>query len=313
MRRKICIIAVLVLVLAMLYGCASRKEEGYPGEENYIPSEDSAGQKDGEATAAPSESGAPGTNILVPGVDTDRKLVYTVDFYLETDAFSADYQKLMADVRAAKGYVSRENTYGTEPAEYGDAGRTSSLGIRIPVERLEAFLAQVEGSGNVVKKNMNVADNTDSYYDLENRIDMLETQYEKLDGYLQSATAMEDIITLESRMSEILYQLDGLKGTLRGLEDDVSYATVNITLQELVKSGSVVVKKESLGERIKEGFDSSIKAIGVFLEEALVFLVAAAPVLVLLAVVGLVVVILIKTVQRSGERRLKKQGEKEDR
>ena len=51
-------------------------------------------------------------------------------------------------------------------------------------------------------------DVSEQYYDTESRISFLELRYAKLEEHLKQAEKMEDIITLEKEMAQILTDLD---------------------------------------------------------------------------------------------------------
>jgi len=181
----------------------------------------------------------------------------------------------------------------------------------VPIENLEQFLAMIEDGSNVISRQMDVYDTTEYYFDTESRIELLETRYDKLNGYLQEATSMEDIITLEQEMSDILYQLDELKGTKRGLDDKVAYSTVEIELYEVVNASDVEYKSENLGTRIKNALTVTFRGVLSFLEGLLVVLIAALPVLAVLGGIAIVVVVIVKqSIRISRKRKARKQNTK---
>ncbi len=311
-KRLGVLILVLLIALSVIAGCASRweavdenismSEPEYQGQVNKDAGYDTV-QEDAERG-----EGEPTTRILVSGEDTDRKLIYTVSMSIETYTYEADYADLLADVDSIGGYIYSEYTYGTKPEEYGDAGRETILTVKIPIEQLEDFLIALEENDKVVSKNMDVQDTTDYYYDTETRINLLETQYRKLQGYLEEAETIEDMLYIESEMSDILYELDTLNGEIRNLDNRISYSSVTIYLSELVSYTKVSATSGDLGERIVEAFNASIKGLGVFFEGFVVVLIGAFPVLCVMGVIAFVVVLIVKSASKA--KRKKAQAEK---
>ena len=215
-------------------------------------------------------------------VENDRKLIYTSNYTIETKTFDNDYNAIIAAIDTVNGFLSSENTYGTKPEVYGDSGRTARLTLRIPVDHYDAFLSAVEGVGNITAKSRSTEDVTTSYYDNEARIELYETHYEKLMNYLNNATDMEDIVTIEAEMTEVLYTIDSLKGNKRYMDDRISYCTVNISLYEVVEYTEISVSKESFGDRVKSSFTAVIKWLGRFFENFAIVFIAALPVLAVL-------------------------------
>lgn len=301
--------AVLMLVCGMV-SCGASKENS-TADYDYLTEEEKYEEIVTEDAMSEEEAGgsATDTNILVSGVDTDRKLIYSVFLEISSQQYDADRAMIMQSLNQYGGYISSEYTYGTKPENSGDDGRNSSLCLRVPIENLEQFLAMIEDGSNVISRQMDVYDTTEYYFDTESRIELLETRYDKLNGYLQEATSMEDIITLEQEMSDILYQLDELKGTKRGLDDKVAYSTVEIELYEVVNASDVEYKSENLGTRIKNALTVTFRGVLSFLEGLLVVLIAALPVLAVLGGIAIVVVVIVKqSIRISRKRKARKQN-----
>ncbi len=309
MKKALSIVLVVVFLLFALVGCAAApatQDEGsyqsMPEEAPAAPASSAAGREDASVKdPSKASSGLGDMEILSPLENTSQKLVYNANYTLDTYAFTDDYNKIVAAVKEAKGYISNEKMSGNQPEEYGDAGRTVTMQIRIPVDQYEAFADKLNGIGEIVDKQLSTEDITKNYYDTEARIEMLQERYNKLDEYLKKATKMEDIISLETEMSQILYDLDTLKGDKRYMDNLVQYSTFNITMTEKVKAEDVTVSKEGVGERASNAFNGSLKAVGVFFEEFAVIFVGAVPILVVLgasAGVVLLVVYVVKTIRK---------------
>lgn len=306
-KKRVWLLAVaLIVVLSAVAGCASKSEEAaYPsyGDSAGTPEE---AANDGKSAVEDQEKDTAGgtTNILIYGEDTDRRLIYTVTMQIETYTFETDYAKIVSDVSGLGGYVSNEYTYGTKPEKYGDSGRQSTLTVKIPIAKLEGFLSSLDQFEQVVSKNMQVQDTTDSYYDTETRISLLEEQYTKLEGYLKAAVTVEDMLSIQDKMSDILYQLDTLKGQIRNLDNLILYSTVTINLNERVRAENVATSSESLGKRIKEAFTSSIKGLGVFFEGFVIVFAGALPVLAILGAIAAIVVVIVKITLKYKKKKL---------
>lgn len=299
MKRIFAFAAALVLAFCLFAGCGRKSEVSNDPYDMFETAESESPSYSGGA--APEEAG--GNHILVNGVDTDRKLVYWVELDIRTEHYNEDYAMIMNRLDAYGGYIYSEYIYGIEPETNLDRGRSASLMLKVPVEHLAEFLDAIEGSSNVVSKQMDVDDTTDRYFDTESRIELLETRYAKLEEYLNAAESMEDIIILESEMSDLLYQLDDLKGERRGMDNRVAYSTVSIELDEIVKATSVSYESEGLGERMKNGIVATFRGVLSFLEGLLVFLVAALPVLALLGIFALIILLIVKASIKGAKKR----------
>lgn len=301
MPRGLLLTAVLVLTAAMLLGCAAQKSAQYSYGGDSSPSAPAENAGDSAEMGSQEIAGIAGMGAA----SDSQKLIYIGEMEIESEQFEADYAALKEQVSAMGGYLAGETLSGTAPVAYGDAGRYGELVARIPTEHFQAFLDDTDGRMDIVRRHVDVQDITEYYYDNETRITLLETRYAKLEEHLRSAERMEDIIALEQEMSEILSELDELKGTRRHLDHQVAYSTLTIEIREVVRSSGVATSKEGVGSRMGEAFNGTLRAIGVFFENAAVFLVGASPLLLMLAVIAVVVLVCV----RAGKKRRAKRAE----
>ena len=284
MKKTFCLITVLLIIAMCFVGCAAKSDYAAEGEWYDAPA-------DAPAEPAPDDYREESTTSSIGGLDeasyveNDRKLIYTSEYTIETKSFEADYNAIIAALEASGGFLSGENTYGMKPEEYGDSGRHAELTLRIPVESYKTFLNELEGVGSITRRYRTTDDVTTSYYDNEARIELYEAHYEKLMGYLENASDINDIIAIESEMTDVLYTLDSLKGEKRHMDDRIEYCTVYIYLNEVVEYTEVVTSKESFASRVGSSFMSVIKWLGRFFEGFAVVFIAALPILAILAAI----------------------------
>lgn len=315
--KKILLVFLTLILLLGAFGCSApaksnsddTSEGGYAAEAPE-PAQDEAPA----ASSAPEAGGASGLGDLdtILAKDSGRKLVYTAQVTISTEKFEDSYNLLLKQVSDAGGYVSSESTQGTVPEVYGDRGRSSKLMVKIPVDKYEGFLSGLSQIGKLESKDQSTEDITSQYYDTDARIEMLENRYKRLNEHLKNATKMADIIALEEEISELLLELDNLKGQKRGMDNLVAYSTVTIDLYEVVKADNVGTSDKAVGTRAGESFGNTWKGIGVFFQDFVVALAGAAPVLIILAAIaGIVLAIVIPINRRNKKKRQREKGEQE--
>lgn len=321
MKRIIAVILTLLLTVCIFTGCAAKESMDYVTEE-FAPMAESAPMEEPMPEAEmefKNESAAEGGFDMLDNTEAhtgERKIIYTADYSISSEQFDADYNKILAAMETAGGYLSSENTNGTRPEEYGDPGRSANFTLRIPIENYASFLDALSGIGTVQSKSQFTEDVTTAYYDNEARIELYEAHYKKLMEYLDKAASIEDAMSIESQITETLYTIDSLKGTRSYYDSMTQYTTVNIYLWEVVYSSDVPVSKQTLGERISNSFSDVISALGVFFEGVLVVIVAGAPIWIILVIIALAIILPIrahrKKKQRKAEAALKAQEEKKE-
>lgn len=135
-----------------------------------------------------------------------------------------------------------------------------------------------------------VADVTESYTDTEARLKTLRLQEERLLEILSKATQLTDVLELESRLSDVRYQIESYEATLRNFDSRISYSTLHITLQEVVEYSIINSPPQTLGQRLSDGFKDSMRMVKNSAESVLVWLVTFLPLVLLWAAVMAVVV-----------------------
>lgn len=220
---------------------------------------------------------------------TQRKLIKNVNLQVETESFDDLLATVEEKTQKAGGYIEQSYTYNGSNY-YGGGRRNASLTIRIPAEKLNEFLSSVAEVSNVISRNESVADVTLQYVDMESHKKALQAEQDRLLELLEKAETIEDIISLESRLSEVRYQIESMESQLRTMDNQVSYSTVELYIEEVEKL--TPVKEQTAGQKISAGFSRSLHNIGNGLANFGIGLIISLPYLVLLAVIILLVVLL---------------------
>ncbi|ODU54492.1 MAG: hypothetical protein ABT01_08375, partial [Clostridium sp. SCN 57-10] len=202
-----------------------------------------------------------------------RKLIRNASYELET----LDYEKSLADLEAlvtsSGGYVESSSTtgLGANQREYYDP-RVASYRVRIPAEGLDAFGGKLGQIGSVTQSSSSVEEITDYYYDTEAHIRNLKVQETRLLELIQKAETLDNLVYLESTLSNVRYQIESLEGTLRRLDSQVSMSTVTITLREVYEYSPLRPVPQTLGERIRDEFARNMASLQRGAENFIVFL-----------------------------------------
>lgn len=240
----------------------------------------------------------------------DRKLIRTVSLDLETKEFDQMLGLVEGKVSELGGYIENMQTYNGSRYSNREPERNSNLTIRVPKDRLDEFLNAVSEAGNVVNRSENVEDVTLAYVDMESRRNSLQTEQERLLALLENAQSLEDIITLEERLSNVRYQLETMESQLRTYDNKVDFATVHMDIQE-VKELTPVVEK-TVGQRLADGFMKNLKNVGNGFVDFFVWLVVCSPYLITWALIIVAIVMIVKLcIRRSRKKEAAKQKESE--
>lgn len=188
---------------------------------------------------------------------------------------STEYDR---DVQWLSDLVSEYDAYYEEKSETAAnalGGRVSNLTIRVPVERLDDFLMEMDQLGTTVMRSEKAEEITGRYMDTQSRLDALYQQKSKLSGMMDNALNLQEVIAVDAQLTEVIAEIERLEGDMRRWRSQQSYATVKVALSEVFEQP--LTSEASLGERMKAGFDESVVWLGEFGQDALVVLAAVLP------------------------------------
>ena len=174
--------------------------------------------------------------------------------------------------------------------------------VRIPSDKLDGFVENVKESANVTYISESTEDITLRYVDTESRKIALETERDRLLELLERAETVEDIITIEGRLSEVRYQLESYASQLRTFDNQVDYSTVHINIHEVDRETNVEPK--TFWEEVTEEFDDSLYDMGRGIKNFAIWFLGSSPYLILWAVVIVAAVFVLRAVGK--KKRIKK-------
>ena len=239
-----------------------------------------------------------------------QKLIYRSSVELETLEFTESVKTIKELINKYNGFVeSDRKSDSANDWYYSDYTKSSgtlneTIVIRIPTDKYSEFLSSVEGVGKVISKEENVENITKQYNDTETNIESLKIQESRLLEMMEQAKTIEDMVYVETRLSEVQRQLKSYQSSLSEMDTDIQFSTITVTIREVVKYSPTVVE-ETFGERIKEAFDSSIESFVDFVQGLVIAIVYMWPFLILLGIIAIVIVIIVKSVSKRRAKKIK--------
>lgn len=223
----------------------------------------------------------------------DQKLIYTANLSLETTSFD-EAVKALTDLTNDCGGYFENSTVGDRGSGYSWANYT----IRVPAKQFQSFLDQAGEVAHLTWCNTNQENITEVYYDTQGRLETQKIKLERLQELLRQAKAMEDIISLESAISETEWQIDNLSGTMRHYDALVDYSTINVDLNEVYRLSNTEIAPLTFGQRLGNALSEGLRNFGDGMEDLAVALAYSWLWIVLLAVILIVVWNVVRKVRR---------------
>ena len=210
----------------------------------------------------------------------NAKIIYTTYLSIETKDYDWAYQQLNDTLSSVDGYLESSSEY----TDSTDSTRTLSLTLRVPESSYDAFVDAAEQAGSVTSKSESTDDVTTQYMDIEARLDNLTAQRTRLQELQASADNLTDLLQIESSLSDVQYQIESYQSQLNWYSQQVSYCTVNITLDEVETLTTGTSFAARLADAAKNGWSNFTAGA----QAVVVFLMGAWPAIVIGAACGVV-------------------------
>ena len=301
-RWKAVLSVAAFLIMLTIPACGASSSSGSSASDsaawsNSMPAEGAVQEAGIYEEAAETDMGSVSeTAALDENAGSDRKLIKNVSMAVETEDYTGLVSNIQSRVEELGGYTESFEAYN----ESSVGSRSASLTLRIPADRLDEFVSQVEEISNIVSRQETVEDVTLTYVDLESRRRMYEEEEDRLLSLLEQAETLEEIIALESRLTEVRYQLESMESQLRTMDNQVNYSTVYLSIDEVERYTPPAEK--GTWERIRTGFTENVYRVWNGIKEFFIGFVISLPILLVLAVGIIIAVIVIRLFLRISEK-----------
>ncbi len=284
---------------------AAYSYNGYAAEDDYAMEtadyDRGYGLSAAAASTAVAGSAAQNTSESETEPETPDKIIYSSDVTVETTEFDETIGKISSLVEEFGGWIESSSVSGSnyyQKSRGTAATRDASYTLRIPSRRFQELMDSLSGLGNIPYSHIYTENVTAQYYDTEAHLKAYQTQETRLLEMMEIAETVEDVITIEDRLTELRYQIESLQSRLKNWDRRVSYSTVSLTVKEV----RVYTPEEKIdptyGEELLEALKDGLYNAGQFLKDLLVSLVEVLPVLLILVPVIWLVVWLLKKLVR---------------
>jgi hypothetical protein len=287
MRRKLIGTTVLLAAALALTGCSAASGAGASDE--------------GGAPAAPQE-GAVDPGFVAGGGDSasdgggststvDRQVIISGDVTITADDPLKASKEAVRIVESAGGRVDGRTEYAPTDSDKGSA----QLELRIPADKLTGVLDKLEALGTADQVSLSTSDVTVESQDLDARINALKATVERLNALVLKAKDINDLITLESAISDRQGELESLESQQRYLADQVAMSTITLYLQS--DADAPVTTPGTFWDGLSAGWGAFVG----FWAGLLVVLGVMLPWLITLGIIALVIILIVRARRRRAE------------
>ena len=203
---------------------------------------------------------------------SDRKIIKTIDLNTETKTFDESVEWLKSYVAGFNGII--DNFYvDTGNMNSKNYNKSANFNVRIPAEKLDAFLSKIGDRLNITFRQENISDITEEYYDTESRLNSLNIEEESLNAMLKKAKTVEEMIKVEDKLSSVRTEKENITRRLKRMDKQVIYSSVHISISEVrelteprVQEGDY--SRETLMKQLNKNFievKNYVKQVGAYI------------------------------------------------
>lgn len=256
-------------------GPAEASERSDPGG-----SQTSGSDATGSRTARPDSPGAP-RPAPRPAPRQDRAIIATGTVSLRSDDVGRVRRDVQRIVDAHRGQIAEENT------ETDDEGRAqyARLVLRVPSSQFDEAMAALEKAGELRASQRSAQDVTTQVIDTDVRVRAQSASLRRVEALLARADTLQQVIWIESQLTDRQAELDSLKSQQAWLTDQTALSTITVDI-ELVPATEAEPASDRAGflTGLRGGLDALEAAttaiatvVGALLPFAVVLLVLALP------------------------------------
>jgi len=320
MKRLLSITLAALLLVTLLAGCGSGSYKGNSYDSGYAASTSAAYAPVFDSDAGYEEAGWYDEPMAVSNGDysyaeeakgdaewsgmvkvegtANEKIIYSAWLNLETTEFDSTIAKLEELVKNSGGYILSSSINGNTRYNYDGStsvvDRYASYSIAVPTANYESVLNYAGALGNVTGRNQSAENVTSQYSDIEARIESLKVQQERILDMMKKAEKVEDLIALESRLSDINYELDSYQRSLKNYDRRIAFSTIDFSINEVYHYTPTAPVTRTFWQKLGDSFSDGWSSFGYALQEIALWFAESIPVILILVVLVVVIVVLIK-------------------
>ncbi len=227
-------------------GVAQRDAASVPTDEGY----DGSGSLDVEPAGSNQSQLVVGSSLIKTGAVS-----------LESGDIGRELTRIYSIVASTGGEISKEDTTTDRDGEE----IRSMLVLRVPVDEFDSTLNEISQLGTLVTKARNSRDVTTEVIDIASRVESAQESITTLRKLFSRATALGDIIRLESELAQREANLESLQAQQRALADKTTMSTLTVTIDQPSKPEPQTTSDDDEAggfvSGIKQGWDAMKTAV----------------------------------------------------
>lgn len=211
--------------------------------------------------------------ITMVSVESSRKIIQRGHITIEVENFDEVHQNVLSLVEESNGFVQDSEIYyyfqNREKPE--ESLKNANMELRIPSDDFTGVFEHLKKLGVPTEENTSGENITENYMDIDNQVENLSIQEQRLREILQKADRVEDLLQVENELNRVRTQINQLTGVLKTYDGLVSMATINLNIRQVAKEVlHVKTINDNLWNKARNNFVYSINRLVKILERAVI-------------------------------------------
>jgi Domain of unknown function (DUF4349) len=223
---------------------------------------------------------------------SERMVIYNADIQLKVKNYENARTELERKATEMGGYLVESTTN-----RYGEEQLSGMMVFRIPQQHFSSFLQNAEdAAAEVTNRHVRGQDVTEEFVDLESRLRSKKAVETRLLSFLEAAEKTEDLLKISSDLSKVQEEIEQLTGKMNYLQNQTSFATVTINLEETnVLVPDIDNKDLNTWQKVKKQLVVNINWLLSLFSGSIVLIAGNFPIIIVITlVVGIIVFVLKK-------------------
>ncbi|GHO42729.1 DUF4349 domain-containing protein [Ktedonospora formicarum] len=261
----------LLLLLTLLASCGGATSSGTSSSEFASTSKNSASD-----TSSQNQKSANGTS--------QTNTNYTPQYLIKQLAVTMEAKETTNIANDLQNWITHTDPQSTSSGmQYQLVGNAYNITMTFSVQSslytaIRGYLVDYPSKhdGRLLSLNETVKNATNDYIDTQSRLKNLRTEQQRLQDLMKNAQSMSDLLSIESKLSEVEGQIEQAEGTLKSLDDQTTFYPVTITIQPPYDGSTAITEPSNtwnIGQITHDALQASLHFFQ-FLVSILIWLLA---------------------------------------
>jgi hypothetical protein len=231
--------------------------------------------------------------------DVERLVIQTASLSMVVEDPAAKLAAIRELAEGMGGFVVTSNIYRTSYGE-GVTADQASITVRVPAERLQETLDQIEADAVEVRnENVSGQDVTSQYVDLQSRLRNLEAAEAQLVKIMDSAEKTEDVLAVYNQLVQVRGEIESVRGQMKYYEESASFSAITAELIPDVAAQPIKIGGWQPQGTVKAAVEALINALHSLIDVAIWVVICILPIALL---IGIPLVLILRAVRRRRRR-----------